>query len=160
MRKVENDEVVEFNNGLNDIDKPLYSISSAARLLDISVHTMRMYEKEGLIVPYISDSRQRLYSERDIDRLRCIRRAISEKKFSIPAIKAIYSFIPCWSIVECSELDRQNCESFATSAKPCWAFKHKNNICATLNCRDCKVYNDFNNCETIKDKIKSYTRQK
>ena len=49
-------------------DTPLYSIGTAARVLGISVHTMRMYERSGLIVPFIRETNQRLYSERDIER--------------------------------------------------------------------------------------------
>ncbi|MFH2031950.1 MAG: MerR family DNA-binding transcriptional regulator [Bacteroidota bacterium] len=40
--------------------EPKYTISSAANLLGISVHTMRMYEKEGLIIPFKKESNQRL----------------------------------------------------------------------------------------------------
>ena len=58
--------------------EPVYAISTAARLLGISVHTLRMYEKEGLIVPFKSNGNQRKYSDMDLERLRCIRRAIKE----------------------------------------------------------------------------------
>ncbi len=32
-------------------NQPKYKISEAAKILGISVHTMRMYEREGLIIP-------------------------------------------------------------------------------------------------------------
>jgi predicted site-specific integrase-resolvase len=40
--------------------EPVFSISTAAKLLDVSVHTLRMYEREGLIIPFKKDSSQRL----------------------------------------------------------------------------------------------------
>jgi hypothetical protein len=34
------------------LNEPLFPIRTAAKLLNISVHTLRMYEKEGLIIPF------------------------------------------------------------------------------------------------------------
>ncbi|MCX8056055.1 MAG: MerR family transcriptional regulator, partial [Ignavibacteria bacterium] len=82
-------------------DKPKYKISEAAKILGISVHTLRMYEREGLILPFKKTTNQRLYSEKDIERLKCIRNSINEKKISIEGIKRIFSLIPCWAIVNC-----------------------------------------------------------
>lgn len=136
-------------------DTPLYSISVAARLLNISVHTLRMYEKEGLIIPFRKETSHRLYSESDIERLNCIRRAINESKISIAGIKMLYSMIPCWDIINCSEDDRVNCEAFNSDSHgaPCWSFVHKENICATNDCRLCSVYNDYAVCQKIKSSI-------
>ena len=83
---------------INIRDIPLYPISSAAKLLNISVHTLRMYEKNGLILPYKKESNHRLYSESDIDRLKCIRKAINQRKISINGIKTLYAMIPCWQV--------------------------------------------------------------
>ena len=137
------------------MDIPLFPISVAARILNISVHTLRMYEREGLIVPFKKESNHRLYSKSDIERLNCIRRSINEKKISINGIKTIYSLIPCWEIVHCSQKDRGNCDSYNSHSKPCWTFKHKNNICSNLYCRECSVYKNFAECGILKEKIKS-----
>jgi len=50
-------------------DKPVFSISIAAQLLGISVHTLRMYEREGLIIPFKTRTNRRLFSENDIERI-------------------------------------------------------------------------------------------
>lgn len=134
-------------------EKPKYKISQAAKILGISVHTMRMYEKEGLIIPFKKSSNQRLYSEKDIERLRCIRKAINDQKISIEGIKRIFSLIPCWAIVKCPLQNIEYCKTLKESNKPCWTFRHKDNYCAERNCRDCDVYNIYNDCETIKNKI-------
>jgi len=136
---------------------PLYSISSAARMLNISVHTLRMYEREGLILPFKKDTHHRLYSEHDIERLKCIRKSIKEKKFTIPAIKTMYSFIPCWDIKKCSKDERDMCPAFLKSEGPCWSYHHSENSCSDKDCRNCNIYTDFNNCEKIREKIKEYT---
>jgi len=50
--------------------EPCYVISVAARLLGIRTHTLRYYEKKGIIEPSRSQGNLRLYSKRDIDQLR------------------------------------------------------------------------------------------
>lgn len=134
-------------------DVPIFSISTAARLLKISVHTLRMYEREGLIVPFRKESGHRLYSQADINRLVCIRKAINISKLSIAGIQTVYSLIPCWNIKKCSETDRQNCSAYSCHTKACWMYDHKNNICANEECRDCPVYKDYAECGTIKESI-------
>ncbi len=137
-------------------DLPLFPISSAAKLLNISVHTLRMYEKEGLIIPFKKESNHRLYSKADIDRLKCIRKAINESKISIAGIKTIYSLIPCWEITKCSEEDRKNCVAFKAHSQPCWTFKHEKNVCAKKDCRNCDVYFQYAECSQIKELITSF----
>lgn len=143
---------------LENSEVPLFSISVAARILDISVHTLRMYEREGLIVPFKKESNHRLYSKSDIERLNCIRKTINEKKISINGIKTIYSLIPCWEIIKCSQRDRENCEAYKSHSMPCWTFAHKDNVCATLSCRDCNVYRNYAECGSLKDKLKRELR--
>jgi MerR family transcriptional regulator/heat shock protein HspR len=134
--------------------EPNYTISTAARLLGISVHTLRMYEKEGLILPFKSNGNQRRYSDMDLERIRCIRRAINEDKVGIEGIRRMLALIPCWAIVNCTENDRKNCDAFNDYMKPCWTHKHKNNLCEDLDCFKCEVYNSFGDCGSIKEKLK------
>ncbi len=140
-----------------DNAEPIFSISVAARLLKISVHTLRMYEREGLIIPFKKDSNQRLYAKADLERIQCIRDAINQAKISINGIKTIYSLIPCWDIVKCSEEERKDCSSFNNAQKPCWTYDHKN-VCKERNCRDCEVYSKYSQCGNIKELIKFSTR--
>lgn len=141
-------------NKLEISDNPLYTISTAANLLNISVHTLRMYEREGLIIPYKKESNQRLYSDKDLERMRCLRTAISKEKMGIEGIRRMLSLIPCWGIINCSIKERLKCQAFNEYSKPCWMINHKNNICEKKNCRECEVYSSFGNCESIKDKLK------
>jgi len=138
-------------------DTPVYPISVAARILNISVHTVRMYEKEGLIVPFKKSSGHRLYSDLDIERLSCIRRAINQSKISIAAIKTIYTMIPCWQINQCSDEARKNCIVFNSNVQnqPCWTIKNKDD---RGECRKCKVYNNFADCQTIRVAIIDITK--
>ncbi len=56
---------------MNPSDKePRYVISIAARILGIQTHTLRYYEKIGIMEPSRSRGNIRLYSDRDIAHLR------------------------------------------------------------------------------------------
>lgn len=139
-------------------EEPIFPIRTAAQLLKISVHTLRMYEREGLVIPFKKSTNQRLYSHKDIDRIECIRRAINDLKISINGIKTMFSLIPCWEIVKCSSKDRKNCKAYTEHSNPCWKYTHKNNICAKLDCRECDVYDKYSQCGEIKELIKSISR--
>ena len=136
-------------------DHPIYPIRTAAKLLDISVHTLRMYEKENLIIPYKKSTSHRLYSQYDIDRIKCIRQAINELKISINGIKSIYSLMPCWEVKKCSVEERNQCNAYSTHHGPCWATKSENTICAPQDCRECNVYKNYGECGSIKNFIRN-----
>lgn len=139
-----------------DKSTPVFTISTAASMLGISVHTLRMYEREGLILPHKKVSNHRLYSQNDIERLTCLRNAIRDKKYSISAIKALYSMIPCWAIVKCSLEDKEACPAYLNGTKPCWTYKHLDNMCDELPCQACEVYSTLT-CEDIKSEIIKFT---
>lgn len=138
-----------------DFFQPKYPIRDAAKILQVSVHTLRMYEREGLILPYIKDTGHRLYSDSDIERLYFVRDAINVRKISIAGIKSLFSMIPCWQIINCSEDDRINCQAYAESKKPCWTYNHTNNLCASIECIRCSVYLSFQDCSKVKDAIRN-----
>ncbi len=135
-------------------EEPIYPIRTAAKLLNISVHTLRMYEKENLILPFKKSTSHRLYSKSDIARIECLRNAINVEKISISGIKYILSMMPCWELIKCSQKDRNNCNAFIKHSEPCWASKGKNTVCAKQDCRNCKVYTDYGDCGSIKEFIK------
>lgn len=136
------------------LDQPKYTISNAAKLLGISVHTLRMYEREGLIIPFKKDSGQRLYSDSDVERLSCIRRAINEDGLNIEGVKRVLSLIPCWGILSCPVEDKLKCEAYNGHSQPCWILKNKSSHCIDKDCRECEVYLRYGNCQSLKQKLK------
>jgi MerR family transcriptional regulator/heat shock protein HspR len=55
-----------------DDDQGVFMISVAAELAEMHPQTLRMYETRGLIAPQRSPKNTRLYSRRDVERLRRI----------------------------------------------------------------------------------------
>jgi MerR family transcriptional regulator/heat shock protein HspR len=63
---------------MDEESKPRYVISIAAGMVGIEAHTLRYYERLGLVQPERSSGNIRLYSEEDIDRLRYIKALMSD----------------------------------------------------------------------------------
>ena len=55
-----------------DDEQGVFMISVAAELAEMHPQTLRMYEQRGLIAPKRSPKNTRLYSRRDVERLRRI----------------------------------------------------------------------------------------
>ncbi|MDI6817021.1 MAG: helix-turn-helix transcriptional regulator [Actinomycetota bacterium] len=53
-------------------DEPVYMISVAAKLAGMHPQTLRIYERKKLIDPKRTQGSTRLYSQRDVDRLKLI----------------------------------------------------------------------------------------
>lgn len=73
----------------HDSDEPIYVISVAARLLEVHPQTLRYYERAGLLKPTRSSGKIRLYSQREIERLRKIMRLTSELGVNLAGAEVI-----------------------------------------------------------------------
>ncbi len=74
---------------LHHYDEPVYLISIVAKILDIHPQTLRQYERENLIKPSRSNGRVRLYSQRDIDRVKLILRLTRELGVNLAGVDII-----------------------------------------------------------------------
>jgi len=54
-----------------DADRPLYLISVVSQMLEVHPQTLRLYEREGFVTPR-RINRQRLYSDKDVERLNLV----------------------------------------------------------------------------------------
>jgi MerR family transcriptional regulator/heat shock protein HspR len=135
------------------VQAPTYSIGEAADLLGLSVPTLRLYEREGLILPIRRASRHRVYTEADLDRIRCLREMINHKKVSIAGVRTLLSMIPCWRIKPCPEEIRTGCPAYEATDRPCWMVENKPWRCSRADCRACPVYAESSNCDNVKHLI-------
>jgi MerR family transcriptional regulator/heat shock protein HspR len=55
-----------------DSTRPIYHIGAVAALAAVHPQTLRLYEREGLLKPSRSSGKTRLYSERDVERVKLI----------------------------------------------------------------------------------------
>jgi MerR family transcriptional regulator/heat shock protein HspR len=88
---------------LKDKDEPIYTISIAAKLVrplrgsdgdakPLHAQTLRMYEREGLVKPKRM-GRNRLYSDRDIERLRQIQHYTQDLGVNLAGVEIILELI-------------------------------------------------------------------
>jgi MerR family transcriptional regulator/heat shock protein HspR len=74
-----------------DRGKPLFMISVVADMLDIHPQTLRLYEREGLVVPKRTEGNTRLYSQEDIDKLRRVLRLTRDLGVNLAGVEVILS---------------------------------------------------------------------
>lgn len=74
---------------IHEEDQPRYVISVAAQILGVHPQTLRLYEREGLVEPKRTGGKIRLYSERDIDRVRCVMRLTQDLGVNLAGAEAI-----------------------------------------------------------------------
>jgi MerR family transcriptional regulator/heat shock protein HspR len=56
----------------DDSARPIYHIGGVAALAAVHPQTLRIYEREGLLKPSRSRGKTRLYSDRDVERVKLI----------------------------------------------------------------------------------------
>ncbi|PHQ92298.1 MAG: MerR family transcriptional regulator [Sulfurimonas sp.] len=74
---------------IHQYDEPVYLISVVAKILNIHPQTLRQYERENLICPARTNGRIRLYSQRDIDRIKLILRLTRELGVNLAGVDII-----------------------------------------------------------------------
>jgi MerR family transcriptional regulator/heat shock protein HspR len=70
-------------------DRARYMISVAAELAGMHPQTLRVYEQRGLVRPQRTAGNTRLYSDRDIERLRLIQRLTSELGLNLAGVERV-----------------------------------------------------------------------
>ena len=70
-------------------NEPRYVISIAAKILGTQTHTLRYYEKIGIIEPFRTKGNIRLYSERDIARIRQTKTLTDDLGINLAGIEVI-----------------------------------------------------------------------
>ena len=70
-------------------EEPVYLISVVAKVLTIHPQTLRQYEREGLVRPSRTDGKMRLYSQRDIDKIKMIQRLTRDLGVNLAGVDII-----------------------------------------------------------------------
>jgi MerR family transcriptional regulator/heat shock protein HspR len=72
-----------------EYERPRYMISVAADLVGMHPQTLRIYESKGLVRPGRTPGGTRLYSERDLERLRLIQRLTTELGLNLAGVSRV-----------------------------------------------------------------------
>jgi MerR family transcriptional regulator/heat shock protein HspR len=71
-------------------ERGVFMISVAAELAEMHPQTLRMYESRGLIEPKRSPKGTRLYSHKDVDRLRRIQAMTAELGMNLAGVERVF----------------------------------------------------------------------
>lgn len=71
------------------IERELYLISVAARMLDMHPQTLRKYERLGLVRPSRTLGSMRVYSREELERLRLIKRLVDEMGVNLAGVQRL-----------------------------------------------------------------------
>jgi MerR family transcriptional regulator, heat shock protein HspR len=76
-------------DGRLDESRGVFMISVAAELAEMHPQTLRMYEARGLITPQRSAKNTRLYSQRDVERLRRIQQMTNDEGLNLAGVEVV-----------------------------------------------------------------------
>jgi MerR family transcriptional regulator/heat shock protein HspR len=71
-------------------ERGVFMISVAAELAEMHPQTLRMYEQRGLISPKRSPKGTRLYSQKDVERLRRIQEMTAEMGMNLAGVERVF----------------------------------------------------------------------
>ncbi|AKG54300.1 HspR transcriptional repressor [Dehalogenimonas sp. WBC-2] len=73
--------------------RPRYVIHIAAELVGVKTHTLRYYERSGLVKPQRSPGNIRLYSEDDLETLRRVRNLMDDLGVNMAGVEVINNML-------------------------------------------------------------------
>jgi MerR family transcriptional regulator/heat shock protein HspR len=76
-----------------DENEPRYVISVAAKMVGVRTYTLRYYERVGIIEPSRSRGNIRLYSERDIARLKRVKTLVDDMGVNLAGVEVIINIM-------------------------------------------------------------------
>ncbi|PAF45703.1 helix-turn-helix transcriptional regulator [Helicobacter sp. 11S02629-2] len=74
---------------MQSYEEPVYLISVVAKILKIHPQTLRQYEKEGLVLPSRTQGKMRLYSQKDMDKIKTVLRLTRDMGVNLAGVDII-----------------------------------------------------------------------
>ena len=78
---------------MKDRRQPVYMIGVAAELCSVHPQTLRQYERLGLVKPARVGTKNRLFSEEDIDRVRRIQRLTQDMGVNLAGVELVLKLL-------------------------------------------------------------------
>jgi MerR family transcriptional regulator, heat shock protein HspR len=83
------DEFVRFDEPDPEVLGEYFTISIVSRMYGVHPQTLRLYEREGLLIPHRSGGNRRLYSREDLRRLKIILSLTRELGVNLAGVEII-----------------------------------------------------------------------
>lgn len=139
---------VPMSENLADRRLQKIKIGTVAKHFDISVDLLRLYEREGLLLPIKSNKGTRYFTARDFEWISTLLRLVRESGLNFAGIRYLLALLPCWNLNSCDDTKLENCPSKLNAAAPCWS---KESCCdPEHDCYNCGVYRMAPNAANLK----------
>lgn len=123
-------------------------IGAVAKHFNISVDLLRLYEREGLVIPIKSPKGTRYFTEQDYVWIATLLRLVREARLNFAGIRHLLALLPCWEIRSCGFAQKQHCPVTKAPTAPCWTNRA---CCSTVqDCYSCAVYRSAPATENLK----------
>jgi DNA-binding transcriptional MerR regulator len=129
-----------------DLRRPgeLIKIGTVARDFNVSPDLLRLYEREGLLVPLKSSAGTRYFTRQDYSWIGTVMQLVRHERMNLGVIRQLLGVLPCWKEEHDSSFEaRRNCPARnGDSLRPCWMStgKHCCHNASQRQCYFCKVY--------------------
>jgi MerR family transcriptional regulator/heat shock protein HspR len=125
-------------------------IGTVAQHFNVSVDLLRLYEREGLLIPMKSHRGTRYFTEHDYLWIGTILRLVREARLNFAGIRHLLAMLPCWKIRNCGFESRRNCPVISDASRPCWANRAVCPVVSSQDCYFCQVYRSAPSCESFR----------
>jgi len=125
-------------------------IGAVARRFGISVDLLRLYQREGLLLPIKSPRGTRYFTEHDYPWITMILRLVREARLNLAGIRHLLTALPCCRMRNCGFENKQGCPVISDPSQPCWSNRATCPVVCAQDCYFCPVYRSAPNCEYFK----------
>jgi len=120
-----------------------------ARHFHVSVDLLRLYERQGVLIPIKSSRGTRYFTENDYQWIEMLLRLVREARVTLRAIGHLLIQIPCWNIRHCGFERRENCPIISDAIEPCWVNRSRCPVVCSQDCYFCPVYRSAPQLDTL-----------
>ncbi|MCL6565601.1 MAG: MerR family transcriptional regulator [Acidobacteriia bacterium] len=134
----------------NRLPNGAIKIGTVAKHFGVSVDLLRLYEREGLLIPLKSPRGTRYFTELDYPWIATILRLVREAHLNLASIRHLLTLLPCWQLRNCPYDRRSDCPLLVDAWQPCWRNRAR---CPGMDARDCyfcAVYRAAPNAPSVK----------
>jgi MerR family transcriptional regulator/heat shock protein HspR len=131
-------------------------IGAVARHFNISVDLLRLYEREGLLIPLKSPKGTRYFTEQDLPWIETLLSLVRESRLNFAGIRHLLALLPCWDISNCPEERKAKCLVPNEASEPCWMQK---GCSEAQDCYACPVYRSAVSCRNLKVLLAEHAHQ-
>lgn len=124
-------------------------IGTVARRFGVSPDLLRLYERQGLLIPLKSPRGTRYFTEHDFPWIQMLLRLVREVRLNLAGIRHLLALIPCWQLRNCPYDRRRDCPQRPDPTQPCWRNRAAAPGPDAPDCYFCPVYRSAPHSETL-----------